>query len=625
MKKSVPAILIVFLLATFAQAAATLTPGTVYETTKAWQTIDVNNYKGASIITKVKADSPLLTITNAENYTGWTTTHSNTTAEWKDGSIETNTKSAVFEFQASAPTVTTDTSTTITITLDTTATVYNITILNDATPPNITSLTPNGYAKANNPTQTISVTAEDAETAVASATYSFNDCSGNNTAVSLTKTNNTFTGTANFASYDEGEKACYTITATNTPGETGTTTGELLFDGTAPTVTLNTPTAFALETTDFKFTASDNIAPTLDCTLKLDAITLTTTTATNGTEKTLTIDLSNYSEGSHTWSVTCTDAVGLSTTHAQAIILDTKPPVISTTYNPFIPRTQTKTFTATITDTIGITTVTAIYDGSNVTLTPAGNDYTGSISSTTLGNKTLTITATDNVGHVTTDTKTITIIPNHQLTLTLSPSSAKPGDTITATGTLNADGSLADDEVTIKTPTGDYTETLDANNEYSQTFTAPSAGTYTITTEYQEAGYTYKAESTLTITNSQAQSNGGSSNGYDSNWNGGAGYVKPDEQQESDSDNQNQQTEEETPEEQTPPAEYEPLPAEEPREGLVPQSTGVFNLGGTIKWIAILLALALIGGLGTYAWKNRPPRKEDDGIDWHGYFKGDGA
>ena len=67
------------------------------------------------------------------------------------------------------------------------------------------------------------------------------------------------------------------------------------------------------------------------------------------------------------------------------------------------------------------------------------------------------------------------------------------------------------------------------------------------------------------------------------------------------------------------PTAYEPLPPEEPREGLTPQATGVFNLAQTIAWSAVLIALAGVGAMGIYSYKKKPRSK--GGINWDNYFK----
>ncbi len=613
-------LLILLLLATAAHAASvTLTPATVYETTKAWQTLSVNNYKGSSIISKVTVTSPDLLITGAETYLGWTTTQTASVAEWKNGSIGSNIKDAAFEFEVSAPTVSENTTADVTVSFDSSNNGMTITILNDATPPTITNIKPNDYAKANNPAQPVSVNVTDAETSVSSVTYSFNNClSGADTNVSLTKTGDLYTGTADFTAYDEGMKACYKIIAKNAPGEVATVTGELLFDGTAPSASIISPTGFATETTDFVFNATDNIATTLSCELKLGTTTLDTVNVANGTTVTVGKNLSSFDEGSQTWTVTCTDGVGLSVTRAQAILLDKLPPSITLEYNSMVPRTTSSQFTATVVDTVGLASVNATFDGNTAMLAQSGNTFTGSFSSNTLGTKTLTIEAKDDAGHIAIKTVDVVIVPNHVLTLSLSPSNANPGETITASGTLTADGNVSVNKVIVKSPSGDDIVDL-SGNDYSSTFTAPSAGTYVITAEFTEGGYTYKASATLTVAGAGQQQtyyqNGIGAEAWRT-----SGYVKPDEEPQQNPDGNGNQLTEETPPSAAP-AEYEPLPPEEPRSAITPKTTGVFDLGGTIKWLALLLALALLIGLGTYAWNKRG--KKEDGIDWNGYFKQD--
>ncbi len=622
MRTPVSILFTVLLAIAIASAAnVTLTPTTIYETTSVWETININNYQGSTVINEIEVETSLLPIVDAKSYTGWTTVQNSDSAVWKDGSIETNVNNAVFEFKVTAPNVSADTLEQAIVSLDSADKTFNISILNDPTPPDITNIKPNDYAKANNPAHTVSATVTDPETTVSQVTYTWNDCAnGTDTTITLTKNNDEYIGTANFAGYDEGEKACYTFTATNTPGETATKTGELLFDGTPPTVTISAPTTYATESTISKFTATDNVATTLNCKIELDNSELGSYTATSGTEKTETLDLSNYTEGSYTWSVTCEDGVGLTATRSQAIILDTQPPAITLAYNSFLSRTQTDTFTATIADTVGLASVTATFEGQNITLTQTGNDYTGSISSNTLGEKTLELTAVDAVGHTKTETKTITAVPNHQITLTLTPSSTTKGTTVTASGKLTTDGNVTEDDVKVKTPIQDFTAELDENNEYSITFTAPIPGNYDITTEYIEDEHTYTAEAILRVQES-SQSRGDYSAGYPP-WDGEPSNP-PEEPPAETSSNENNEAEPEQPAEQPnnpPPAEYEPLPPEEPREAFTPKATGVFNLGKTIKWLSLLLALALIAGLGVYAYKKRP--KDDSGIDWDGYFKG---
>jgi len=414
-------IVILLLIVTVAQAATvTVSPTSIYETTQPWITVDVDNYGGSTVVDEVEAESQQITIINAQGYTGWTTSYDSTSALWKDGSIETNIKSSWFEFQLQAPNLTVDTTEIVTIDLDGSTTNFNITILNDATAPNISNINPTGYARANINAQTTSMDVIDAETGVSSVSYSFNDCTGANTSVALTKSNDTYFGVADFSSYDEGESACYTINAVNNAGESGTVTGTLLFDGTAPTLSLISPSLYATENTDFVFNATDNIATSLACTLYLDSTTLATLSAPVGVS-TINQDLSNVTEGAHTWSVDCTDGVGLTASGTKSIIVDTQDPNVTSTVPPAIPRTQNIPISIRITDVSGLSAVVATFNGQTVNLTQNGTDYTGSISSNTLGSEVFRVTAIDNAGHTQSYNRTVDIVPNHILSLVLNP------------------------------------------------------------------------------------------------------------------------------------------------------------------------------------------------------------
>jgi len=264
--------------------------------------------------------------------------------------------------------------------------------------------------------------------------------------------------------------------------------------------------------------------------------------------------------------------------------------------------------------------VNAIFDGVTVSLTKNGTDYTGSISSNITGTKTLLITAIDGAGHTTTYNGTITTIPNHVITLSLSPSTADTGKTITASGTLTPDGNTTSTTLKVASTSGTDTVTLNGNS-YSSTFTASNTpGTYTITATYNEGGYDYTVSSILTVIGENNNNQGiNPSSGYSSSYSGGRGSVKPgEEQQESSGSNSVTPDEpvEQPPQEETT---YEPLQPVEPRTAVTPQGTGIFNLGGAVKWIALLLAVGLLGGLGAYGYTKKPKNKS--GMNWDGYFK----
>jgi len=617
-------IVILLLMVAVAQAATvTVSPTSIYETTQPWITIDVDNYGGNAVVDEVEAESQQITVTNAQSYSGWTTTYDSSSALWKDGSIETNIKSSWFEFQLQAPNLTADRTETITIDLDGATTNFNITILNDATPPNITNIIPTNYARANINAQTTSMDVTDTETGVSSVSYSFNDCTSGNTSVTLTKSNNTYFGVADFSSYDEGESACYTINAANNAGESSTITGTLLFDGTAPTLSLISPTIYATENTDFVFNATDNIATTLACTLYLDSTTLATISAPVGVN-TNNQDLSNVSEGAHTWSVDCADGVGLTASATKSIIVDTQDPNVTSTVPPAIPRTQNIPISVQITDVSGISSLVATFNGQTVNLTQNGTEYTGTISSNTLGSEVFRVTAIDNAGHTQSYNRTVDIVPNHILSLTLNPGSTQQGNTVTATGALTVDGNttIIGTTVTVLVASQSTVTNLN-NNSYSTTFSAPADGTYSVTALFDNGIYTYLAVAQLTVDPSgNQQSSTGYSSGFSSDWQGGEGYILPSSSGEGGSSGGSNGVIPDPPITTTLPPDtpvYTPLPPEAPRTGITPQGTGIFNLGSNINWLAPLLALIILASIGSYAYYRRKPPQ--DGMNWDGYFK----
>jgi len=616
-------VLLILLLATIANAATvTLTPQTVYETTSIWQTIDVDNYQGSSIVNSVGVDSSSLEITDADDYLGWTTAHDATSASWNAGNIETNVKSVLFEYQVQAPNITSDKNVSIIVSLDSSSITYDIRILNDASGPIISSVSPDDYAAANTSSQAIIVEAIDPETGVSKVTYTWDNCSGGlDTTIVLGGLNGTYNGIADFNGYAEGDQVCYTVEASNNAGETSTLTGQLIFDGTAPQVSIISPTTFATENQTFSFTATDNLAGTLKCQLEIDNTLLGIVNATNGSVTTANYDLTLFDEGSQTWSVNCQDGVGLSATHAQAVILDTQGPVITYNSNSYLLRTQSTQVSSTVTDNIGLANVSVSFDGNALNLSQSGNDFSSTIQSDTLGTKVLVISATDNAGHTSTLTQNITVIPNHQLTLSLSPSQTTKGKNVVASGTLTTDGNTSSSSVLIRTPDANITTT----KNYNVTFDAPIPGTYTIVAEYVDGEYTYTAQATLTVQSTDSQEETIQySSGTGVDWTG-SGQTEPTSDSDSGGSNavipdepvQEPETPEEPVEEE--PAEYEPIDSSEPRSAFTPKATGVFSLGDTIKWISILIVLGGIIGLGVYTYRKRP--KSEDPMSWDGYFR----
>lgn len=617
-------VLLALLLAAVAVSAAnvTLTPLQIYETNTVWESVDVDNYGGSSVVSSVSAFSPNLTIQNAKNYTGWTSNSNGNTASWTGGTIETNVRSALFEFQVTAPKVSANFTVPVTITLDGTPKVFNLEILNDNTPPNVTSVQPQDYARANNPAQQIILTIDDPETDVESATYSWNNCAnGTSTNVPLTKINNTWNGVANFSAFNEGQTACYRINATNKGGESVVIDGQLQFDGTPPTVIIVSPTTYATQNTEFTFNASDNIASQLSCIVKFDTTNLTTVSAISKAHTSTTQNLSGFSEGTHAWSVECQDGVGLIANAVQSIVLDLAPPQLTGSVASTMPRSVANQFTITIADATP-TVVNATLDGIEVLLSQNGNIHTGYVTSSTVGLKVLTIFAKDSVGNIATKSYNITFVPNHQLTLSLNPSVVDSGDLVTASGTLTEDGDTNESIVTITTPGGDVSTSL-SGNSYSVQFTAGSEGTHTIVAKFVENGHTYTAQASLEV--NDPTGTGGDNWGFSSGigaaaWRTSGYAVENEESEEGNSEQIEKPIEEKTPNDFGP--RYNPIEPETPRRAATPQATGIFNLGKSLNWLLPLLAVIALLGLAVYAYYKRPRGNKKGGVDWDGYFDG---
>jgi parallel beta-helix repeat protein len=104
----------------------------------------------------------------------------------------------------------------------------------------------------------------------------------------------------------------WTVSCNDSANNTGTsTTRNFTVDTTAPSVSLNSPANGATINTSsvvFNFTATDNLAPTMNCSLYIgDVLNATNTTVQNNTPTVFTV--SNFSLGNHAWNVTCRDAV----------------------------------------------------------------------------------------------------------------------------------------------------------------------------------------------------------------------------------------------------------------------------------------------------------------------------
>lgn len=621
-----PTVLLLFIvLATVANAATvTLLTSQFYESTTPWVVLDLDNRGTGDVVTLVTVNSTL-PVLQAANYTGWQTVLASPFVSWTNGTIETNVRSALFEYQARLPLVNANGVIQIEARVDGVPTTLNLTVLNDNTPPAITLLSPVNFV---GPIQTpVRINATDSETGVANVSYRFGPCAGTQTNITLALVNGTYTGTANMSNLVEGDTLCWTASATNNAGETATQNGQLTVDATSPSVTAIAPTSFTDETTTFTINATDNLATTLACAISVNTVNVANFTVANNTLNSTNANLAGLPEGAQIWQATCTDGVGLSGSAVQNLVLDNQAPQITLSAPSTLGRNNNGNVIATVTDTIGVASVNATLDGDLLALAQNGNLYTTTVSSNTLGPHVLAINARDNAGHVTTTTKTVMVVPGHNITFTLTPSSAQPGNQIIVDGNIAADGALTATTVTLETPSGNQTLQL-TSGSFNGAFNAPQAdGTYTITVRFTENNHTYSTTATLAVGTAIANNDPPitwSSSGVAINRERGVrsggigGGVAQSDTSTSDSSSQESDGESAQP---VTPAPYEAIDPSEPRRALTPAATGIFSLNPSVKWLLLFVALFALAGLGAYAYhKRQPPEDTEKGVNWDNYF-----
>ncbi len=93
-------------------------------------------------------------------------------------------------------------------------------------------------------------------------------------------------------------------------------------------------------------------------------------------------------------------------------------------------------------------------------------------------------TVTDEIGPL---SVRLLVLVASSLSLTLSPSTASPGQTISYSGKLTRNDTGAgvpSETISISHPSGTATKTTDSSGNYSGTFSAPSEGSYTIVASF---------------------------------------------------------------------------------------------------------------------------------------------
>lgn len=328
MKRGECILLILVMALCTANAAAEPTvkfgPTEVYETNDISFALNISNYQNSYEITKVQAELQGLEVLAMVDYHGWTETYNSSTASWTEGSLGTNIMLALFELLAEAPLVYENQQTETTITLTDGEDgrhefLFDITILNDETPPQLTDIVPQDgdHVKEGTTDQPVRANATDPETGIDNVQISWVLCEpeGNETpqehSEQLAPEEGLYQAGIDLSEYEDEQQVCFSITAQNNGGESSEYEGTLTVDGVPPSVSLVSPDDGAIVglAQDFTFLAEDNLAPTMTCSMDIDGAEYMTDIEAESMEVT-SIPGADLEEGQHTWSIRCADPAG---------------------------------------------------------------------------------------------------------------------------------------------------------------------------------------------------------------------------------------------------------------------------------------------------------------------------
>jgi hypothetical protein len=309
----------------------------------------------------------------------------------------------------------------------------------DATPPVVTIYSPMNMTY-NTSTVALNYTATD-NIALDSCWYSLDG--GAN--ISLATCQNITLGPLSYGPHN------VTVYANDTAGNVGSDTEYFTVDTTPPSVTLNSPADDSyLNTTsvDFNFTATDNIDTSLDCSLYIDGSLEDTTSAANNTPTIFPV--SGLSEGSHNWSVSCTDdANNTGTSATWDFTIDVTDPsvTLNSPADDSYLNTTSVDFNFTATDNIDTSLSCSLYiDGSlEDTASAANNTPTVfSVSGLSEGSHNWSVSCTDDANNTgTSATWDFTIDVTAPTVNLVSPGNNSFTNTTTIDFTFNATDNLA--------------------------------------------------------------------------------------------------------------------------------------------------------------------------------------
>ncbi len=513
----------------FVSFSGNSTPAQIYETTNADFAFQVSNgLFSLNSIDNVSIGATGFSLVNMIDIVGWDEigfvayhTTTNAISNWGSQNFGFTAKANQVSQDSTYnwPVIVTDTAG------DSSYFTYQITVLDDATPPVMTNPvpTPNSFIQGTS-SQMFSIDAVDPETGVASANaYRSINCTGNYTSNALSASGNTWSANLDLSADPEALSICYYFDSTNNGGASGTTpTYNMVVDRTPPTVILNSPANGVLlnsSNVTLDFNATDNLATSLSCSLVIDSA------ANSMNVYGQTLYNAVLADGQHSWSVACTDGAGWTTASAvNTFTVDTQGPNI--TINPIQTafRGNPAQLDANIVDagvglspsTVQFTVTDPASNPSAVSITQNGNIFSGNYATTIsslLGSYSLLVSAIDNIGNAAAAVSNFIITYSYLLGLT-STGQVNPSDpannitnNITISGNVTYDNGSSVPEtsliLTVPDSAGNYTNVTAgiSNDQFTYAIASPQvSGSYVITAIITPSnGYTFTKSSNVYV------------------------------------------------------------------------------------------------------------------------------
>ncbi|MEK6822347.1 MAG: right-handed parallel beta-helix repeat-containing protein, partial [Nanoarchaeota archaeon] len=337
-----------------------------------------------------------------------------------------------------------------------------------------------------NPTSAIAITGNDqAQWVNFSYTFNANGTTGNNTV--------TFRAELDVAGTD--------------PTITNNLVWILGPDRVAPAITLNFPANNINATTtsyNFTWTTTDDRNTTLNCNLTINGVVNISGISTpNNTPTNRSVN--GFSDGTHTWNVTCTDGTNANTSETRTFTVDTKGPAFDNrTEEPIsgVAYTGGKTYNFTInaTDaTNAVNNVTLIFNNITRIATKDGLRYNVTITDLPAGTHNYSWIANDTISNTNTTPTFTFVVDRAAATVNLTLNGTQNNITIEVGSTINITANLTNGTGTLE---------LLLNNQILTSGTSPlsnltnfsNTGTFNVTARYNATQNFSSTNTTYTVT-----------------------------------------------------------------------------------------------------------------------------